>query len=63
MRKEFADPVHNIISVVQVADADGGAGFSFDVAKQRLGVDGAEGAADAYAKEEEDDGEEGEDKE
>ena len=51
------------MSAVQVADADGGAGFSFDVAKQRLGVDGAEGAADAYAKEEEDDGEEGEDKE
>ena len=45
------------MSVVQVADADGGAGFSFDVAKQRLGVDGAEGAADAYAKEEEEGGE------
>lgn len=32
----------------EVAEADGGAGFSFGVAKQRLGVDGAE-AADAYA--------------
>ena len=46
-----------------MADADGGAGFSFDVAKQRLGVEGAEGAADAYAKEEGEGGEEGEDKE
>jgi hypothetical protein len=33
--------------VGEVAEADGGAGFSFGVAKQRLGVDGAE-AADAY---------------
>ena len=33
--------------VGEVAEADGGAGFSFGVAKQRLGVKGAE-AADAY---------------
>lgn len=33
--------------VGEVAEADGGAGFSFGVAKQRLGIDGAE-ATDAY---------------